>query len=110
MTWERSFVRATDGIRQECSISVNSKSVVSCGPYSQCNIKSHRCCFKSVGLHPKSTIDFHLKKWIMESLLWLLGNQSRETATLRMESSTLCLEVQVGALHQTKVLQVENKN
>ena len=35
MLWERCFGRATDGIRQERYISVNSRSVVSYGPYSQ---------------------------------------------------------------------------
>ena len=37
-------------------------------------------------------------------------NQFREAARLRMESSTLCMEVQFGAFHRTKVLQVKNKN
>ena len=39
MPWEICFGRATDGIRQERYISVNSKSVVSYGQYSQCHIQ-----------------------------------------------------------------------
>ena len=93
MPWERCFGRATDGIRQERYISVNSKSVFSYGPYSQRHIKNHRCCGKSVGLHPKATSCIHWKKWIVEYGLRLLGNQSSETAKSKMESVTLCLEV-----------------
>ena len=70
--------------------SVHSKTVVLYGPYSQRHIKSHRCCDKSIGLHPKAW-----KKWIVESALRLLRNQSRETARSRMESLTLCLEVPI---------------
>ena len=39
---ERCFGRVTDGIRQVRYISVNFKSVVSYGPYSQRHIKNHR--------------------------------------------------------------------
>ena len=38
--WEKCFGRATDGVWQEPYISVNSKSVVSYGQYSQCHIKT----------------------------------------------------------------------
>ena len=41
MPRERCFGRATDGIRQERNISINFKSVVSYGPYSQRHIKNH---------------------------------------------------------------------
>ena len=60
--------------------------------------KIHRCYRKSVGLHPKSTSDFHWKNGSWN----LFRNQFRETAMSRMESLTLCLEVQFGFLHQTK--------
>ena len=40
MPWERCFRRATDGIKQEHYVSVNSKSVVSYGPYSQRHVKT----------------------------------------------------------------------
>ena len=43
MPWEICFGGATNGIRQEHYISVNSKSVVSYGQYSQCQIKNHHC-------------------------------------------------------------------
>ena len=42
MQWRRCFGCVTDGIRQERYVSVNFKSVVSYGPYSQRHIKNHR--------------------------------------------------------------------
>ena len=62
------FACATNGIQQECHISVNSKlSVVSYGPYSQRHIKNHYCCGKSIRL-PVILIGSFLSDGIVNNL------------------------------------------
>ena len=92
MPWGRCFGRVTDGIRQERHLSVDSKVLliwaVQPTPYQKPPLLGQVRWTTS-----ESNKFLPLKKWIVESALRLLGNESRETARSKMESSTLSLEV-----------------